>query len=181
MSSQSLKNNWHKYADQGMRITDIEVCPAASGGGNQYAAVWRENDDRFDWAGRQQAEQALADYAAAADIPGVGAAIIRNGRVVFRGGAGSRTSGTASRRTAARSTASRRWLKPSRARLATISNRRASSISTTAPTRSFPGWERSTTTRCVNCFRTRAASNTTRPISSTTAIPRCCTPRSRQL
>jgi CubicO group peptidase (beta-lactamase class C family) len=88
MSSQGLKNNWHKYADQGMRIIDIEVCPAASGGGNQYAAVWRENDDRFDWAGRQHAEQALASYATAADIPGVGAAIIRHGRVVFRGGAG---------------------------------------------------------------------------------------------
>jgi len=88
MSSQSLKNNWHKYSDQGMRIIDIEVCPAISGGGNQYAAVWRENDERFDWAGRQLAEQALATYAAAADIPGVGAAIIRNGQVVFRGGAG---------------------------------------------------------------------------------------------
>ncbi len=88
MSSQSLKNNWHKYADQGLRIIDIEVCPAISGSGNQYAAVWRENDERFDWDGRQQAEEALVNYAAAADIPGVGAAIIRNGRVVFRGGAG---------------------------------------------------------------------------------------------
>lgn len=88
MSSQSLRNNWHKYADQGLRIVDIEVCPATSGGGNEYAAVWRENDERHDWAGRQQAEQALATYAGAALVPGVGAAIIRNGRVVFRGGAG---------------------------------------------------------------------------------------------
>jgi CubicO group peptidase (beta-lactamase class C family) len=88
MSSQSLKNNWHKYADQGMRIIDIEVCPAISGGGNQYAAVWRENDDRYDWSGRQLAEQALATYTAAADIPGAGAAIIRNGKVIFRAGAG---------------------------------------------------------------------------------------------
>jgi CubicO group peptidase (beta-lactamase class C family) len=88
VSSQGLKNNWHKYADRGMRIIDIEVCPALSGGGHSYAAVWRENDDRFDWAGREQAEQALASYAAAADVPGVGAAIIKNGRVIFRGGAG---------------------------------------------------------------------------------------------
>jgi len=88
MSSQSLKNNWHKYADQGMRIIDIEVCPALNGGGNQYAAVWRENEERFDWTGRRLAEQALATYAGAADIPGVGAAIIRNGQVIFRGGAG---------------------------------------------------------------------------------------------
>ncbi len=88
MSSQSLKNNWHKHADQGMRIIDIEVCPALSGGGNQYAAVWRENDERFDWTGRRLVEQALATYAGAADIPGVAAAIIRNGQVIFRGGAG---------------------------------------------------------------------------------------------
>jgi CubicO group peptidase (beta-lactamase class C family) len=39
-------------------------------------------------AGREQAEQALASYADKADIPGVGAAIVRNGRVIFRGGAG---------------------------------------------------------------------------------------------
>jgi CubicO group peptidase (beta-lactamase class C family) len=88
MSSTDLRNNWHKYADQGLRVIDIEVCPAISGSGNQYAAVWRENDDRFDWRGRALAEQALATYAANAGTPGVGAAIIRNGRVVFRGGAG---------------------------------------------------------------------------------------------
>lgn len=88
MSAQGLANNWKKYADQGMRVIDVEICPAKSGGGTEYAAVWRENDDRFDWAGREQAEQALASYAAKADIPGVGAAIVRNGRVIFRGGAG---------------------------------------------------------------------------------------------
>jgi len=88
MSTQSLRNNWHKYSDQGMRIVDIEICPAISGGGTEYAAVWRENDDRYDWAGREQAEQALSTYAGNSAIPGVGAAIIRNGRVIFRGGAG---------------------------------------------------------------------------------------------
>lgn len=88
MSAQSLRNNWHKYSDQGMRIVDIELCPANSGGGTEYAAVWRENEDRYDWRGRAQAEQALSAYASNSGIPGVGAAIIRNGRVIFRGGAG---------------------------------------------------------------------------------------------
>ncbi|HEX5132360.1 MAG TPA: serine hydrolase [Candidatus Krumholzibacteria bacterium] len=88
MSAADLRNNWHKYADQGLRVIDIEVCPAISGSGNQYSAVWRENDDRFDWSGRALAEQALATYAANVGTPGVGATIIRNGRVVFRGGAG---------------------------------------------------------------------------------------------
>ncbi|MBD2355398.1 serine hydrolase [Tolypothrix sp. FACHB-123] len=88
MSAQELRNNWHKYSDQGMRIVDIEICPASSGRGTEYAAVWRENDDRYDWRGRGQAEQALSAYANNSGIPGVGAAIIRNGRVIFLGGAG---------------------------------------------------------------------------------------------
>lgn len=88
MSAQGLANNWKKYADQGMRVIDIEICPAKKGHGTEYAAVWRENDDRFDWAGREEAERKLAEYADQSDIPGVGAAIVRDGRVIFRGGAG---------------------------------------------------------------------------------------------
>lgn len=88
MSAQSLRNSWRKYHDQGMRVTDIEVCPSIHGEEAQYAAVWRENDTRYDWSGRQQAEQALAAYEANAGIPGVGAAIVRNGQVIFQGGAG---------------------------------------------------------------------------------------------
>ncbi|MBX3616703.1 serine hydrolase [Nitrosomonas sp.] len=88
MSAIDLRNNWLKYRDQGMRVIDIEICPAKSGGGTQYAAVWRENDSRYDWKGRSKAEKILEDYAADAQIPGVGAAIIRNGKIVFLGGAG---------------------------------------------------------------------------------------------
>ncbi len=88
MSAVGLANNWRNYFDQGMRVIDVERCPKKSGSGTQYAAVWRENASRYDWAGRKQAEDALASYASAADIPGVGAAIVHNGQVVFQGGAG---------------------------------------------------------------------------------------------
>lgn len=88
MSATGLRNHWYKYSDQGMRVIDIAICPAESGGGSEYAAVWRENDDRYDWPGRAQAEKILAGYVANPGIPGVGAAIVRNGQVVFRGGAG---------------------------------------------------------------------------------------------
>ncbi len=88
MSATGLRNWWKKYADQGMRVIDIEICPRKSGSGVRYAAVWRENDKRFDWSGRAAAEQALSDYVTNASAPGVAAAIIRNGEVLFRGGAG---------------------------------------------------------------------------------------------
>ncbi len=88
MSATGFKNWWKKYRDQGMRIIDFEACPSKSGSGTQYAAVWRENDDRYDWSPRKTVEQALKNYVDNSDAPGVGAAIVRNGEVIFRGGAG---------------------------------------------------------------------------------------------
>ena len=112
MSAQSLRNNWHKYSDQGMRIVDIEVCPAASGGGIEYAAVWRENDDRYDWAGRQQAEQALAAYAGNSDIPALARRSSATGAWSSAAARALLTSRTTRPHTAARSIASRQWPKP---------------------------------------------------------------------
>ena len=88
MSAKGLRNWWKKYADQGMRVIDIEVCPAPSGGGVRYAAVWRENDERYDWSGRKTVEQAMKNYVDNSDAPSVGVAIMRNGEMLFRGGAG---------------------------------------------------------------------------------------------
>ncbi|MFQ5563242.1 MAG: serine hydrolase [Parvularculaceae bacterium] len=88
MSGRGLANWWKKYRDQGMRVIDIEVCPAKSGGGVQYAAVWRENESRYDWSGRTSAENEVKKYVDNSDAPSVGAAIMRNGQLLFRGGAG---------------------------------------------------------------------------------------------
>ena len=88
MSAMSLRNAWKKYNDEGLRIVDIEICPASTGGGVQYAAVWRENESRYDWWGRTDAKKALEDFVSDNDAPGVAAAIIHKGKVVFRGGSG---------------------------------------------------------------------------------------------
>ena len=88
MSATALANWWKKYSDQGMRVIDIEVCPANSGGGVQYAAVWRENDSRYDWSGRTNVEQQLSNYVQNSNAPSIGVAIMRNGQLLFRGGAG---------------------------------------------------------------------------------------------
>ena len=88
MSGTAFQNWWKKYRDQGMRIVDVEVCPGKNGSGTTYAAVWRENADRYDWAARKTVENALKNYVDNSDAPGVGAAVVRNGQVLFRGGAG---------------------------------------------------------------------------------------------
>ena len=88
MSGTAFRNWWKKYSDQGMRIVDVEVCPGKNGTGTSYAAVWRENDDRYDWSARKTVEAALKNYVDNSDAPGVGAAVVRNGQVLFRGGAG---------------------------------------------------------------------------------------------
>ena len=88
MSATGLRNWWKKYADQGMRVIDIEICPAENGSGVRYAAVWRENDERYDWSGRKTVEQAMKNYVDNSDAPSVGVAIVRNGQIIFRGGAG---------------------------------------------------------------------------------------------
>lgn len=85
MSATALRNRWKRLRDQGFRVIDIEACPS-SGGSVQYAAVWRENDARHDWAGRADAEQKLADFVDDNSAPGAAAAVISNGRVVFRAG-----------------------------------------------------------------------------------------------
>lgn len=88
MSAAGLRNVWKQYHDQGLRLIDIEACPASDGRSTRYAAVWRENDGRYDWTGRGDAEQALQDFVAFNDAPGVSAAIISKGKTIFRGGAG---------------------------------------------------------------------------------------------
>ena len=87
MSVQGLRNTWKKFHDQGMRVIDIEACPT-SNGGVQYAAVFRENASRYDWGGRLAAQDALAEFVEDNEAPGVSAAIICKGKVVFRAGAG---------------------------------------------------------------------------------------------
>ncbi|MCR9138900.1 MAG: serine hydrolase [Alphaproteobacteria bacterium] len=88
MTANDLRNKWRRLSDQGMRVIDIEQCPAAKGGGTRYAAVWRENGDRLDWPGRKDSERQLLEFVGNARAPGVSAAIISNGKVIFRGGRG---------------------------------------------------------------------------------------------
>lgn len=88
ISAKELMNWWKKHADQGMRVVDIAICPSKAGGGVEYVAVWRENDGRYDWTGRISVENELKKYVDNSNAPSVGVAIMRNGELLFRGGAG---------------------------------------------------------------------------------------------
>ena len=88
MSAQALANNWKKYADQGMRVIDIEICPAKSGGATEYAAVWRQNDDRFDWAHKNDIDKAVKTYQKKNGVPGMSVAVAENGKIVYARGFG---------------------------------------------------------------------------------------------
>ncbi len=89
MSATDLRNKWRRLSDRGMRVIDIEQCRAPNGKGTRYAAVWRENGDRLDWPGRKDAEKQLVDFVDNNPAaPGVAAAIVSRGKIVFRGGRG---------------------------------------------------------------------------------------------
>jgi len=88
MSSQGFRNKWKENNDKGMRIVDIEICPAKNGNGVQYAAVWRENSARYDWKGRTDAQKELTDFLSNNNAPSISAVVISKGKVVFRSGSG---------------------------------------------------------------------------------------------
>lgn len=88
MNSIEFKNRWKQLRDQGMRVIDIEICPKSRGSGVQYAAVWRENGNRFDWGGRKSIEAEMDQYIENSDAPSVAVAVMRNGRLLFKGGRG---------------------------------------------------------------------------------------------
>lgn len=88
MTAKELRNKRRRLTDQGLRVIDIERCPAANGKGTRYSAVWRENGSRRDWPGRKDAERSLAEFVGNNQAPGVSAAIISGGKIIFRGGRG---------------------------------------------------------------------------------------------
>lgn len=88
MDATELRNRIRQLADQGLRLTRVTTCPTQAGQAAAYAGIWAVNDNRFYWPARETAQRLLDDYESAADIPGVSAAIVHNGQVLFRGGAG---------------------------------------------------------------------------------------------
>ncbi|MEZ4425256.1 MAG: serine hydrolase [Gemmatimonadota bacterium] len=79
-------NDHRRYEDQGMRLVDYESYTTAAG--PRYAGVWAENDDRYDMPFRMAIDTVLTTYVTTNPVPGVSVVVMRDGEVLYRGGAG---------------------------------------------------------------------------------------------
>lgn len=91
MTATSFGNYWKYYRDLGFRLVDYEVYEYDSG--YRYAAVWRQNGDRYDWDLKSQIDSAITTDQAATGWVGVSAVIAQDGNVLYRRGFGERDAG----------------------------------------------------------------------------------------
>ena len=79
-------NAHHRFTDQGLRLVEFESYQAA--GGRRYAAAWAEHAPRYQLSVRSAIDDTLAAYRRRYQIPGLSAAIIRDGEVIYQRGVG---------------------------------------------------------------------------------------------
>ena len=86
MDATGFGNRWNQMRDMGFRLDDYEKYDTASGA--RYAGVWRQNDDRFDWALRTQVDAMAEEHLDDFDVPGISVAITYQGEIVYQRGFG---------------------------------------------------------------------------------------------
>jgi CubicO group peptidase (beta-lactamase class C family) len=79
-------NAHHRFTDRGLRLVEFESYQAA--GGQRYAAAWAEHAPRYRLSVRSAIDDTLAAYRQRYQIPGLSAAIIRDGEVIYQHGVG---------------------------------------------------------------------------------------------
>ncbi len=79
-------NLWREYDDIGYRIIDFECYPTPNG--MRYGGVWIENDDRYSYNKRKILDSIINKYRVDSTIPGISVAIIKDGKMIYRKGAG---------------------------------------------------------------------------------------------
>ena len=78
LSSKGFGELWSELRDLGFRLVDYEVYPSSDGW--EYAGIWRQNGDRYDWPLRCAVDRLLKEEVAENEIPGMSVAIAQNGR-----------------------------------------------------------------------------------------------------
>lgn len=77
-------NYWRQYADEGFRIVDQEHY------GDLYGGIWIENADRYRYSRKGDLDEEIDEYQSSDeyDVPGISAAIIQDGEMLYRRGFG---------------------------------------------------------------------------------------------
>lgn len=86
MDANGFRNRWNQLRDMGFRLDDYERYETAKG--TRYAGVWRQNDDRHDWAPRSRVDELVKTHRDAFDVPGISVAITHQGKIVYERGFG---------------------------------------------------------------------------------------------
>lgn len=83
---QQYTNLWHQYADEGYRLIDFERYDTPEG--PMYGGIWAENADRYQYSRKGQLDNAIQQYLATNNLPGISVVIIDNGDILYRRGFG---------------------------------------------------------------------------------------------
>lgn len=86
MDATRYRNRWNEMRDRGYRVADYEKYETDHG--VRYAAIWRQNGDRPDWALRSWVDGQVEAHRNASDVPGISVAIAHEGKVVYQRGFG---------------------------------------------------------------------------------------------
>ncbi len=86
MDDKDYRNRWLRYRDLGYRLTDFEQYETSEG--MRYAGVWRQNSDRPDWPLRPTIDDIASAHLEENDIPGMGIAIVNQGKIEYMRGFG---------------------------------------------------------------------------------------------
>jgi len=86
MSKTSYLNNWYRYRDLGYRVVGFNRYQTANG--TRYAAIFRQNSTKPDWALKSAVDARIAQELANTGVPGVSVAVYQNGVARYTRGFG---------------------------------------------------------------------------------------------
>jgi CubicO group peptidase (beta-lactamase class C family) len=86
MTATGFTNAWNQMTDMGFRLDDLERYETAAGA--RFSAVWRQNDDKYDWRLRTDVDEMIGDQLKEFNLPGISVAITHEDKIVYERGFG---------------------------------------------------------------------------------------------
>ncbi|WDZ87250.1 serine hydrolase [Micromonospora cathayae] len=86
MTAAGFANYWHRYSDEGYRLVAYNKYDTA--GGVRYAGIWRQNNDRPDWALKTAVNTRIQAELDSTAVPGVSVAVFHNNQAKYLRGFG---------------------------------------------------------------------------------------------